>query len=141
MEVKRSIYLFKFIIIIPGYIAAQRDAWLVGDNFLDEVFYAFTKLKDEAKDSQQSGPYLYQYYNITCSTENNLSSNDDTMARIVNSVINKLNEPIRKLPRFIIIIPDRDLLRHINYLGYGISHILGSCLNWIIKKIDDAIHA
>ena len=44
-----------------------------------------------------------------------------------------------KLPRSIVTIFEEDLLNFIPHTGYGISYILRSCLNWIVRTIEKAI--
>ena len=65
------------------------------------------------------------------------------MACIINQVVKALNEigQNKRMPRFIIVIPDRDILRYINYLGFGISHLIGTCLESIIRKINNHIES
>ena len=63
------------------------------------------------------------------------------MSRIHNAIVNALNEQNHKLPRFIIIIPDHDIIRFINHFGFGISHIVGTCLSWMVRNIEHALEA
>ena len=69
---------------IAGYITAQRDLWIVGDKFIDQIFHRLQELKQEAKEAQGPMPYMYDYYEIKCYTEDKLSTNDCVPSRIVN---------------------------------------------------------
>ena len=45
------------------------------------------------------------------------------------------------MPRYILLILDADLLQFINHLGFGISHLIGTCLEWVMKNVDRTIEA
>ena len=45
------------------------------------------------------------------------------------------------MPQLIIVVPDGDILRFIDYFNFGISHIIGSCIDWLIRNINCAIEA
>ena len=45
------------------------------------------------------------------------------------------------MPRFILVVLDMDILCFINYFGFGVSQIIGKCLNWLIKNIDIIIES
>ena len=124
--------------VIAGYIAAQNDVWLCGDEFLNNLFPILQELCDSAKDAHEPIPYLYQYYNITRITEEKMSTNKTFLSRVINSITRGLqNQP--KLPRYIIMLIDADLVQFVNHFGFSISHILGSCLEWLMKNLDCVI--
>ena len=66
--------------MLSGYVAAQKDVWIIGDAFASDAFYIFTKIRESSKESQRPAPYLYQFYNVTCFTENPVSAIDNILA-------------------------------------------------------------
>ena len=132
--------LRKTLPIISGEVTALRSVWLIDDDFLTEMYPIFAKMKNRAKISNRSVPFLFDYYNITCFTTNPLSVLTDTMTRIVNCVIKGLNESAR-LPRFIIVIPDLDVVRHVNEFGKGMTVVNRAAIKWIINQITRAVTA
>ena len=78
-------------------------------------------------------------------------------ARLLNALIHALNEPhfvndnkalddqhqnfkqAPFLPRFIIVIPDWDLVKHIGHYKYGISLITGRILHWLILEMNEMV--
>ena len=114
--------------------------WVVGDRFVSETFPALPELKVVLKEERRPSLYIYDYYNITCHAENQLSANENTMARLVNAVIKGLNEPHR-MPRIILMIVDTDLLTHIKHVGFGESQVIGSAINWIVRNVENAIES
>ena len=59
-------------------------------------------------------------------------------ARIVNEVIKALNEEWY-LPRFIIIMPDKDLIEEVNFGGFGCKIVFEVILSWMAKEINNAL--
>ena len=114
---------------------------MIGDAFLDQMYHAFQELRTEARDGHAAMPYIQDYYNVNKFTQNQLSSNKSVPARIVNSVIDALNMHSTKMPRILLIIPDQDLLKNINYFRFGISQVVGNCLNWIVSNIVKVVDA
>ena len=43
------------------------------------------------------------------------------------------------LPRFVVVMTDWDVLKSINFFQYGISKIIGMCLEWIMREMDHAV--
>ena len=139
---KSALHFYKlFNFFIPGYIAAQRDLWIHGDKFVNDVFHALQAMKSAAKDAQKPVPYVYDYYNITCITECNLSGSENLLVKLVNAVIKTLNANQLHIPRIITIIPDLDILCFINHFAFGVSQIIGQCLTWLVCNIKQAIDA
>ena len=136
-----QIVITKIFIIISGYVAAQRDLWILGDKFINDIFQALPDLHNSLREAKHPIPYMYDYYSITYLTEHQPTyNNNNTLARIVNTLAKGLNEQPR-VPRFILVIPDIDILRFINHFGFGVSQIIGKCLNCLIKNIDIIIES
>ena len=56
-------------------------------------------------------------------------------ACIINSFIEALNEHDR-LPRYLIIVPDKDLISDINVFEFGASKVVSDVLQWMLKEIN-----
>ena len=121
---------------------AQKDLWLIGDTFIDSIYYILQDMKVQAKDGKRPMPYIYEYYNISCWNANQLSPIKNTLARILNSIIDAMNDENNKtrMSRYIVIIPNRDILKFINF-QFGISQVIGNCLNWLLTNIIHEVEA
>ena len=97
---------------IPGTMTAYQDAWFIGDNFLREIFNAFVNLRNHAGVNRKRPPYLYDFYNIFGYFQNRQSMVLG-MTRLFNSFVETLNNRL-KLPKYIFMILDGDLLDHTN---------------------------
>ena len=120
----------------------------MGDLFLKEVFDSFVSMRDKALHEQKMVgkshstaiiPYMFRYYNVKKFIPGNIASmSTSPVARILNNLIKAVNEN-QLLPHFIIIVPDWDILKSIKYYDYGVSKIIGSTLEWLVREIDRLI--
>ena len=117
---------------------ALKDTWIIGDNYLGEIFHALPGLKTQAISQKNEIPYIYRYYNVRCFTANPLSHIRDTLTRITNSLIKALNDN-QHIPRFIIIIPNQDILWHVMKYDAGITLPCNIAIEWITKQMTRAI--
>ena len=122
-------------LIISGLVKVVKDCWMVGDAFLCDIFDTMQRMKEDAKDKVQLMPYIYDFYNLSFIMENPLSHVRNAMTHLVNALVKTLNEET-SLPRFILVIPDWDILKYIDHFTFGISLIAGKCLNWIINNME-----
>ena len=60
------------------------------------------------------------------------------MIRITNCLIEALNK-YHVLPRFLIIFPDLEIIKFVNYEKYGISKILAMLTEWWVSQIENAV--
>ena len=105
---------------------------------MDEIYHELQDIKLEAKTKKQDDPYIYQQYNVKPYYHGPLASNKDVPARIVNALVDALEDNIL-LPRFIIIVLQDEILNHINYYKAGLRVMIGGNINWIANNICRAI--
>ena len=83
-------------------------------------------------------PYLYEEYNLSCWVKPPLNHIRSVPVRIINAVIEGLNAHVptdMRLPRYIIIMPDQDLIiGSAEHQDYSILTILEGQLSWLIKQ-------
>ena len=121
-------------------VSAFKDLWIIGDKFLNEIYHALPAIKLAAKEADEKTPYIYNQFNIKCYTSKPQSGNSSIPARLVNCMIKAMNE-LEKLPRIILIIPDWDILKFLDFNMYGIEELCNSVLHWIITNIKRAMDA
>ena len=78
-------------------------------------------------------PYIYEQFNVFTFTQSPLTS--ESFARIYNAFIDACNRRM-KMPHYIIIVPDRDLIEAANFYNFGVKKLLGICTNWLAKQIE-----
>ena len=110
----------------------------MGDSFLRETFDVYQNLKVGARVQRKRPPYLHEMYNVLGYYQA-AHSMLDGLSRIVNALVEGLNKRLR-LPKFIIVILDMDILKLIKKPGnrnsnVDIFHYVKACLVWIIKQV------
>ena len=127
-------YVFSFV----GEIKAVKSVWFMGDEFLLDIFHALQELRIQDHNSTGKIPYIYEFYNVVCLLTKDTIPMRNSFGRMLNGLVKGLSNT-DQLPRFLLVIPDGDLLRTINFFQYGINMIIGKCLNWLINSIDRAL--
>ena len=122
------------------------DASFVGDQFLREVkdtFHAIVrnaKRKNNDKSANSAPiPYLEQYYNVQKYYPTTADLKTNATSRILNAAMDALNEEFR-LPRFLVIIIDKDLLGDFKNLEFGTTKSMAKMINWLVRQVDITVH-
>ena len=85
-------------------------------------------------------PYIYDFYNVRCFIRNPLSDVKNVLTRLVNALVKVLNEAT-KLPRFIRVIPNQDIVTYIkrNWSSKHCDIIANIAVKWIINVMVKAV--
>ena len=118
-------------------IRAQKNVWLIGDDFLKRNYQAYPMLRSEAVANDTKPPYLFSNYNVSTFTTGDKQIKNP-MVKIVNGLIEAFNK-YHTMPRFIIIIPDWDILKYINFYKFGASKFIGTMVDWLITEVSSAV--
>ena len=156
MEIHFGIHILETLeinifIYISGSVKAIKDLWFVGDLFINDIYYTLAEANQCYKKDNDTQLYLYSQFNVQGFVSNPLTKIKEAPARLVNSLIHALNEkPVQDregryvgaaqfLPRFIIIIVDWDIVKHIGHFKFGMSIMIEKVLKWIITNMECAI--
>ena len=120
--------------IFPGTVKAQKAVWLVGDAFLCEVILTFQAMKTKALQKHKPWPYLYANYNLETLTAPIRSNIRPLPAHVHNAFVNGMNDEDLNfhLPRYVIIILDKDIL---DYTKSDMS-LVEDALKWLLININ-----
>ena len=55
------------------------------------------------------------------------------MARVINSMIEGLNSK-EQLPKYVLVVMDKDLIENVNYFEFGLADIMDECVFWMVKE-------
>ena len=110
----------------------MQDVWFIRDDFLKESYAAWEGNVRMARSKNKDLPYLEAMYNVK---ENHAKTQTVGLARIINPLVELLNEH-HKLPRMLVIIPDKDLLTRLQDRTFASAKVMGAALHYIIKQID-----
>ena len=84
--------------------------------------------------------FLYEHFNISPWYQNPLSSLKPTIVRFVNSLGAALNDKqIKHLSRYIIILPDRDILDDLVGSSLGYKKVIKIQIKWLITQFKHLI--
>ena len=120
--------------VIPGDISALKSVWLLGNEFLRNMEPSFWAAKQAS-----SSLYLTDNYNTKILYAEQWSNIRPFLAWVFNQLIKVLNEPPYILPRYILIMLDRDLITIAELFDYGVLHTIEDTLQWLLKKINQVI--
>ena len=118
-------------------VEAFTDVWFIGDEFLKEAKASLKSIQLSSKHKKMVPLFIVEMFNIP-----NYNSNWGSrgLVKFLNPLIDALNEHPR-LPKYIIIIPDRDFMKCIKEGEQNCSSIMiGACLHYIIRQYDCLIN-
>ena len=76
--------------------------------------------------------YATLNYEVQCYSNNKFTTlNPNMISRLRNLMTRAINEQIL-LPKFIVVVPDDDIIKYLNYSKFGMSEALGRLLNHIM---------
>ena len=127
------------ICIFTEAVQVIYDIWFLEDEFFRDVFQAFQAIRQQAKLTRTTIPYLYNYYNVFGYYAMRSSGNKHIIGRIVNSLIVGLNTRER-LPRLIVLMLDKDLVNDLNVFDHTADNQIADCLNWLFHQIEMLVH-
>ena len=120
--------------MLAANVPAVNDLWLVGDYFLGDILGMLQKMRNNTT----TPVYMYEHYNVCAYYTNPSNGLRNAYARILNAMIKGLNEHIR-LPKFIMIMCDIDVLNTICFFNKGMPVAFEKCISWFIKQVDQSL--
>ena len=119
-------------------VTAIKSVWLLGENFLKEAFQSFRAMNTRKAHEEHTAPYLFQHYNVLPWHPPQWSQTLAFLAKVLNSLINGLNSETY-LPRYLLIILDKDLVASTELYDFGISRALEDTIKWLLINVNNAI--
>ena len=96
------------------------------------------------KDSKVAKPYLEEFFNIEALFKNQASERT-SITRVVNALIEALNKKDSRLPKYLIVILDKDILTDIDDLPDlkdedEFIHAMKYVTDYVVRQINTKIH-
>ena len=120
---------------IPDNVKALFDMWFLGDNFLQDLAQTYETIRQKAEHSNDNKTFLLQYYNVKNIYKKLSVGVKRTAARVINSLIDTLNQE-NKLPHFLVVILDKDVISDVDVLDGHASRIVADMIRWIVRQIN-----
>ena len=83
-------------------------------------------------------PYLYEYYNIVPLYAAIASTTKSVIVRTFNEFVVELNKK-NKLPRYVVILLDKDVIEAVNFDEFGMGQILFEQVDWLAKNMETVL--
>ena len=137
--------------LLSDDIRAVKDLWLIGDTFLKQMYHTLRAVKmgqtapglsrEQQQKISEHELYIHRMFNVKTYYTKVIPGVNNPLMRVVNALINAMNEPTNlQLPRMIIIMLDDEFLHMMNFKDFGISMMIGKCLEWLVREIHDIVH-
>ena len=142
MEVKCSLHLPKMIyyILFADNIRAIKSIWVIGDNFLQDMFYTFRAMKTNTSNRGRPNPYLFENYNVEAFCTPKQINNRSVLSRILNATVKAINNsPQGHLPKYLMLILDLDIIVNAQVFDYGVTKTLEDLCKWLLININNAV--
>ena len=124
-------------------MGALFDTWVIGDTFTQDLAQSYEAIRLKAekcrKNDLEPVPYLLQYYNVKFFYKRLSVSVRRTIGRILNSLIEALNEE-HKLPRFLVVIIDKDIISDTDVFDPNAERVVADNVAWLIRQISILIN-
>ena len=79
-------------------------------------------------------PFVYQNYNVQVFFKSSLRP-DPCVAKVLNSLMEGLNST-PKLPKYIFVVPDSDVIEDTAYYDFGVMLLLEEQLDWLFAQME-----
>ena len=106
------------------------DAWLLGDLFLYETFSVLQAIKAQAIENNSVLPFLQEYYNTIPLFASANSYNTSFLARILNELIDEMNNKVRLL-KYVLICLDKNVIENLKQNDFAILQLIEDAVNWL----------
>ena len=91
-------------------------------------------IKNKTRKDLKSQPYLHAYYKVEAIFDktNLLNRNGNLLTRFNSALVEKLNDTkCSKLPRYILILLDKDMINFTNYANFGVKSMFKQFCTWL----------
>ena len=126
--------------IFAGPVTAIFDLWIIGDKFVTDLFHDLQLMHSRAREAKQPDLHIYDHYNVKCFTANPLSDVKSVVVCILNAILKALND-FTRMPKVVVIIPEWDMIKFLNYYKPCASHLFEIVLHWLANNIQRAIQS
>ena len=128
--------------LIVDTLPAFFDVWLVGDAFLQKLDGTLQSNKFVRERNKKQAPtYLDEYFNTKVFYQAS-SEGELVMARVLNALTSAINQKDARLPKYLILLLDRDLINHVNVQDNfeEAANILYIIVPWFVKQVHNILH-
>ena len=89
---------------------------------------------DTTSTALRAEPFVHRYYNVKEFDSASKFAQHNILAWMVNSLIQAMNENPSILPKYLVMIPDDQMIAVLRHTGFGVSLMMGKCVYWLIEQ-------
>ena len=144
MEVKCNLQLFEkliiFLFVVESDIKAHDGIWILGDMQLNDSHGNLIALCNTRILEKKKQLHLFERFNIKTYYPSLMPATRNPFARMFNQLVKALNQKKNHLlPKIIMILPEKNMIEHIDFFGFRISSILDTTIGWLVNKVNREI--
>ena len=122
------------IYILTEDVSGYEQLWFIGDTFVATTY------REHFKKEREYNFFCKENFEVSAYCRSRQSEKDQNIIRrIKNSLIGGLNKHW-KLPKYIVVVLETDLIEFVDYTNFGISTLYGDLLEGIVKGFIDIIN-
>ena len=130
--------------LISVSIPAVFDLWLLGDSFLNDAFNEYlawlAQTEKAGKDSRHEvclPPFIHEFFNVKPFAKT--TSSKLAISRVVNALTEAINLKNATLPKYLVVVLDKDVLTDIEE-SYLDSQTIQRVTSWLVHQINTIVH-
>ena len=120
--------------------------WMLGDRFLKNIYPVFLSIMQEASKNKPETvpPYMVEFFNVKpCFEVTTQIPAQMMMTRILNNLTEAVNADKALLPRYLIVVLDKDLLGDMDYDSLDsdlVSKMIPDLVRWLVCQVHLIVH-
>ena len=95
--------------------------------------------KNKAVIDKAEKPFLFEYFNVFSLHTSGINKCKSILSRIFNEFAEALNDKEKNLPKYILIIPDKDIIEAAQQSSFGCKVLFNYMINWLASNIFEEI--
>ena len=110
------------------------------DEFLADAYNEYLTIVQDSgkKDAVIVPPYIHEFFNVKV-LYNVKSSMKPIVARIINSLLEEINKKDTTLPKYLVVMVDKDLLQDINLSWEDIAKSILRITAWFVRQVNTIV--
>ena len=132
-EIFCTVFIIELPLSDPLKIEGYEQLWLVGDNFVASTIREHFKKKDEYKF------FIKEYFEVVAFCSSRFNDKDQNIIRRLKSTFATALSKYDKLPKYICIVLESDIIDFLEYSNVGISTFYGDMIESIVKSFNQMI--
>ena len=120
---------------------AFNDVWFLGDRFVESIRNTFLDMQQNMEKNRRNSvpPFMLEYFNVKMLHDANNAQNSLIISRTLNNLIQSFNAPLARLPKYLIVVMDEDILWDIDVATDEAPVVIQRLVTWFVRQINIAI--